>query len=145
MSRETVYAALFAAGQRLTWNSGQTWAYTSRRQKLLTDLPAQPALIQTSLDEVDRRKVGQDVLRKWGARWYIALNTGKDPTAVPDMAGNPILDAVELAFTPDSPHQNTFTLGGLVHHCWIDGRITKVPGDLGDQGLIVVPISIIIP
>ena len=40
---------------------------------------------------------------------------------------------------------NKFTLGGRVDRCWIDGIITKIDGAIDGQGMIVVPISILVP
>ena len=37
------------------------------------------------------------------------------------------------------------TLGGLVHHCFIDGKVFKDPGDLDGQALIIVPITVLAP
>jgi hypothetical protein len=36
-------------------------------------------------------------------------------------------------------------LGGLVTHCWIEGRIEIHPGDLDGQAIAVVPIRMLVP
>lgn len=35
------------------------------------------------------------------------------------------------------------TLGGLVPHCWIDGKVMKDPGDLDGDGIAVIPLKIL--
>jgi hypothetical protein len=52
-----------------------------------------------------------------------------------------------LAPQPDDPGflDKRNTLGGLVHHCFISGRIFKDPGDIDDQGMIVIPIKVLVP
>ena len=48
---------------------------------------------------------------------------------------------------PSDPGFNDqrLTLGGLVHHCWISGKVFKEQGDLDGQALLVVPIAILVP
>ena len=55
-----------------------------------------------------------------------------------------ILDAVQALFPADDPDR-VQTLGGLVHHCFISGKLFKDPGDLDGQALIIVPIKILVP
>jgi len=38
-----------------------------------------------------------------------------------------------------------FSLGGMVDHCWVEGETLKDPGDLDGQGLIIVPLNILLP
>jgi hypothetical protein len=35
------------------------------------------------------------------------------------------------------------TLGGLVSHCWIDGKIMKDSGDIDGDGIAVIPVKIL--
>jgi hypothetical protein len=156
ISRETIYAALFALVSQgegmagtISWGARETLAYTSRRVRLWTDIPAQPALCQAEHDETVVQQTRLPFRRKFGASWLIYHADGADPNATPASSNNAILDAIEALFTPQPPdpgwNDNRLTLGGLVHHCWIDGRILKDPGDLDSQALIVVPISILAP
>ena len=61
---------------------------------------------------------------------------------------NPLLDAIDaLLETPDDRANMTNTLGGIVQHCWAEGRGVKVPGDFDPTGqcFASVPIKILWP
>jgi hypothetical protein len=55
-----------------------------------------------------------------------------------------ILDAVYPVLEPDSQN-NVLTLGGLCEWCRIEGTISVDPGDLDDQGQILIPLSLMVP
>lgn len=141
-TREQVYGALFALAQTVNW--GSTFAYTSRRVRLWDDIPSVPALCQGEHAETVTQATRLPARRTLTAEWYIYHRAGKDPNAIPATLNNQILDAVEAALAP-APGFETQTLGGLVHHCWIDGNILKVPGDIDGDALMVVPIHILWP
>ncbi len=69
----------------------------------------------------------------------------------PGVAGasllNAILDALDAALQPAGPDGalGRLTLGGSAHSCAIAGRPLKDPGDLDGDGLLVVPVQIILP
>ncbi len=139
MNREPIYAALFilAAG-------AAGFATTSRRLRHWSDVgPAeQPALfvIQKSETAEERRPLPA----KWRARVDLYLYAhAPDDSTPPATAMNPLLDAVETALAPD-PVSNVQTLGGLVQHCWIAGRIETDEGVLGGQAVAIVPIEILV-
>lgn len=121
---------------------------TGRRLKPWNDVQAQPALFTRDGDEdlnyeaiiLQQQTILVDV--------WIYSNAGQDPDAVPVIALNNILDAVQAALAPDAmdtPTTGRFTLGNLVHWCRISGRVMKSPGDLDGQAIAVVPIEIIVP
>jgi hypothetical protein len=144
-AREDIFNALFALGSGLTWGSpSTTLAYAARRVKLWDDLPAQPALCQAEQDEDIAEVTGLPSRTTLSASWLIYHNVGKVPTATPASETNQILDAVQVLFPSGDPDQ-VQTLGGLVHHCFISGKVFKDSGDLDGQGLIIVPIKILIP
>jgi len=150
-TREAIFSALFAlasAGEGLvgtvTWGAGQTLAYTSRRVRLWGEIPAQPALCQAEHDETVAEVTGLASKTTLSASWLIYHNAGKDPSATPTIATNQILDAIQALFPAGDP-DNVQTLGGLVHHAFISGRIFKDSGDLDGQALIIVPITILVP
>lgn len=60
---------------------------------------------------------------------------------------NPLFSVVEAAFAPDQPSFNRLTLGGLVSHCWIEGEVYTIPGDIDPSGLAMqtIPVKILIP
>jgi len=144
-AREDVFNALFALTAGLAWGSpAQTLAYSARRVKLWDDLPAQPALCQAEQDEDVTEVTGLPSKTTYSANWLIYHNVGKDPAATPATETNLILDAVQALFPSGDPDQ-VQTLGGLVHHCFISGKVFKDSGDLDGQALIIVPIKILAP
>lgn len=58
---------------------------------------------------------------------------------------NNILTAVEKAISPNDPTANIQNLGNRVYNCWIEGSVLKDPGDLDDQALLIVPITVTWP
>ena len=63
---------------------------------------------------------------------------------IPDDAVCTIMDQLDSAFAPPIGSQ-VLTLGGLVDHCYIVGKVMEVPGDLDGIGVIRVPVEIVIP
>lgn len=147
--REPIYEALFAKAASVTWGSAQTFQFTSRRIKLWADIPAFPALCQAEHREQQTQATNLAYKRKFTASWFLYHQSGRDPAAIPASDNNAILDGIEAALEPGPADPGYLdgrqTLGGLVHHCWIDGAILKDPGDLEGDALLIVPISLLIP
>ena len=77
------------------------------------------------------------------------LSDGPDADTPGGTVFAPLQEAVEDALGPetgDGPG-GTQTLGGLVSHCEIEGDVIWVTGDIdpGGQGMLAIPISIMIP
>jgi hypothetical protein len=149
--REPIYSALFgliSQGEglpgKITWGSAGALAYTSRRVRLWADLPDVPALCQAEHGEMFAQATRMPYKRVFSASWFFYHRVGKDSAAVPAITNNQILDAAQAILAPP-PGFETQTLGGLVHHCWIEGTILKDPGDLDGDALIIVPIHILVP
>lgn len=116
--------------------------------------PAQPALYLFEDDEDYNQKQRGLTTRTLNVLLWIwaKIPDGHTP-GVPDGTTpgatilNNLLDALETAFKPDSRSTNSFTLSGLVQHCWIEGRIAKVPGDINPDGqcLLIVPVKLLAP
>jgi hypothetical protein len=53
------------------------------------------------------------------------------------------LDVIDAALAPN-PVTRKQTLGGLVSHVWIDGKVMKGPGDLDGDGVAVIPVKILV-
>lgn len=116
----------------------------SRKLRHWSDVPAedQPALFMAQGNGgMLSRERGQPARLVMRARaWVYARTIGdRDPATVL----NELLDAITDALEPD-PHPGVQTLGGLVHHCWIDGEIETDEGALGDQAVAIVPITLIV-
>lgn len=71
----------------------------------------------------------------------------EDPTIAPGIQLGNLVDAVRLAFKVDNPQFNTLTLGGLVQHCWIEGKSIFDPGDMDSQNRAraMIPVRILVP
>ncbi len=61
------------------------------------------------------------------------------------MIVNDFLDALDAVLARDDPGTGNLTLGGLVQRVWIDGEPFRDPGDLDNQGLVIVPVKIQYP
>jgi hypothetical protein len=150
MTREPIFAALFALGQTITWTDPETqesvgFGYSNRRIQTSDQIPAElmPALLQGVGPEDFKVLAGLPPKRTLSANWLIYYKPNLTPLTT-DPLTNAILDGVEGVFVPDSPN-GTVTLGGLVAHAWIEGEVFKAAGDLNDQAMIVVPIKLLIP
>jgi hypothetical protein len=75
---------------------------------------------------------------------YIYTDAGKDQSLVPITTLNNLIDAVDTALAPNYL-TGLQTLGGLVSHCWIEGKIMKDAGDLDGDGIAIIPIKILVP
>lgn len=122
---------------------------TSRRLKLWTDVPAneRPALFQAEHAETYSRQ--SETLGKRGVDVTLFIYTdAHDAKTIGATELNTILDELDAALAPtgaDLVFAGRQTLGGLVSHCFIDGEVFKDPGDLDGDGLLIVPIKILVP
>jgi hypothetical protein len=123
----------------------------SRRVKLFADVPQadQPACFQAEWATTEDQRTGMPYRSILEANWIIYQAVGSDPKALGAVENNLIISGCRRALAPktDDPgfHDKRNTLGGLVHHCFIQGRIFKDPGDIDDQGMIVIPIKVLVP
>jgi hypothetical protein len=143
MNREAIYSTMFSTVQGIAAGAGIITI--SRRLMHWSDVPAsqQPAIFQVQRHEDPLQKRGLPTEWRLYADLYVYVNTGSDPHASPSILLNPILDAIEALFPSDSDHIQT--LGGLVSHCWIHGRIETSEGALGAQEVAIIPIEILAP
>lgn len=151
MTREPIYAAVFAFFARLT---NPTIAVptplfkTATRKLQHWDGVAgedQPALLMQQRRESAVRRRGLPTI--WTLHpvlfLYVRTNAQNDPTQIPALILNPLLDAIEGALEVDDLINNACTLGGLVSHCAIDGDIEIFQGDQGDEEVATIPLSIL--
>jgi hypothetical protein len=123
----------------------------SRRIRLFADVPSaeQPACFQTEWATDEAQVTGMPYKTTIMAAWTIFQAMGKDKKALGTVENNLIIGGCRKALAPQ-PSDPGFldkrnTLNGLVHHCFISGRIFKDPGDIDDQGMIVIPIKLLVP
>ena len=139
MTREPIYAALFAL---VAGAAGFVTA--SRRLRHWTDVGAaeQPALFQIQKGENGEERRPLPVKWRASVDLYVYAQA-PDELTPPASVINPLLDAIETALAPD-PVSHVQTLGGLVQHCWIAGRIQTDEGVLGGQAVAIVPVEILV-
>lgn len=143
INREPIYMALYNLLLGLV--ESESIKTASRRLKHWSDVPAvqQPAIFQVQKGEMP----GQ--IRQLPTKWtldvdfYVYVNSGDDPTAAATELLNPILDDLEALFPSSDEDGPIQTLGGLVSHCWISGKIETAEGTLGEQEVAIVPIEIL--
>ncbi|HLI20183.1 MAG TPA: hypothetical protein VKV32_03635 [Stellaceae bacterium] len=139
MTREPIYAALFALV-----SSCADFVTVSRRLRHWSDVGAaeQPALFQIQKSEAAEERAS--LPPKWRAAVDLYIYAqAPDEVTPPATIVNPLLDAIEAALAPD-PFTNVQSLGGLVSHCWIAGKIMTDEGVLGGQAVAIVPIEILV-
>ena len=138
MTREAVMTALLAL---LT--SGGTFLTSGRRVLPWNKVASQPALFLRHVGEqVSDRPTGMPPRTILECEAWIYNKVGGDE--VPDTALNALLDAVETLLLPNLA-DDAQTLGGVVQHCWIEGKTEIYPGDLDNQAIAVVPIRVLVP
>lgn len=79
---------------------------------------------------------------------WIYSKAGENPDLAPSIALNNILDAIDTALAPKTGPDiaiQQLSLGGLVQHCWIEGRTLIAPGDKNGQAIAIVPLKILVP
>lgn len=123
----------------------------SRRVKLFSDVPSsqQPACFQAEWASEEVQQTNMPYKSTILANWIVYQCVGKDKAALGAVENNLILRGVRDALKPLPSdrgfHDKRNTLNGLVWHCFISGRIFKDPGDIDDQGMLVIPIKLLVP
>ena len=139
MSRDTVYAALYAklAGAHSFKTKG-------RRLRHWKDVQPEnhPAMFLVVSDQVQRSSAGAPLSWAFHAELTLyAYDSSLD--GVPQIALNAILDDIEAALAADDPATDRCTLGGVVRDCRIEGTIETDKGVLGPQAVAIVPLIIL--
>ena len=138
MSREAIYAALFA---RIS--GAAAFATATRRVKdyAAVDQATQPAILLAELGEKWPEPGVPPQAVTLRARLYIYCESN-DPTAPVSTAINTLLDAVVEALAPPDIEERQ-TLGGLVYHAGIAGEVTIAEG-LSGQSEVTIPVEILL-
>lgn len=123
----------------------------TRRIKLFNevDATAQPWCGQAEHGLQEAQVTGMPYKTILEANWFVLQCVAKDDKAIGAILNNLIMKGVRDALKP-KPADPGFadkrnTLGGLVYHCFISGRVFKDPGDLDGQGLMIIPIKLLVP
>lgn len=138
MNTEAIFAALF---DKLSAVPGVKTK--SRKLKHWTDVSSsqQPALFQAQGSPSIQH--AQGIAAKWSLTANIYLYVWTAGSTTPATQLNDLIDAIVAALAPDNHVKNTNTLGGLVHHCRIEGVIETDEGTLGDQAVAIIPVVIL--
>jgi hypothetical protein len=151
---ETVFLALEALMPRVRWitlktNAETGFAEMSRRVKIFDDCDNQPACYQAEHTAMVQKRMNMPYREEWEANWIIYFDVAKDETCIPATEMNRIIKSVRDVFTPlpsdPGVFDNRLTLNNLVYSCYIGGRMFKNPGDMDGQGMLVVPIKLLVP
>ena len=137
-NRETAYAAFFARVSGIVLLKTCT-----RRLKHWQDVAAedQPALYMEHTGETASIVRGQPARIVLEVNLWIYARTEGNPVGP---VINPLLDAIEAVLLPTNEGDHTLTLGGLVHHCWIEGSTQIFEGDLGDEAVAIIPVKLLV-
>jgi hypothetical protein len=144
--REQIYSALFSFLQSAASfkTVGRVWVPAAKLSP-----PQLPALFLVEREETAIQTApGRPT--KWilGAEIHLyARNEGEtqipgQETVLPVTALNNLLDAIEIALKP-SAATNVQSLGGLVQHCWIEGKVKKDAALQGAVSTAVVPVKLL--
>ncbi|ACK51959.1 conserved hypothetical protein [Methylocella silvestris BL2] len=121
----------------------------SRRLKLWSDVPSamRPAcFLYEGGQETYIWSESATAKRVMEVKLFIYLNA-KDPSITGAALLNDVMDALDGALSISGADftRGRNTLGGGVHHCRIDGKTLKDPGDLDGDALLIVPVKLILP
>lgn len=158
IDEEAIFVALAERMATVRWTRSvdpdpltREFITTSRRVRLFADVAAnqQPACFQAEWATDEQQVTSMPYKSTLMANWIIFQCIGKDKKAIGAIENNLIIGGCRTALAPlpTDPgfHDKRNTLGGLVYHCFISGRIFKDPGDIDDQGMIVIPIKLLVP
>lgn len=144
-TRETAIAALVSlVANAYPWTTGP-----SRRLKLWPDVPVnqRPACFVFQGGRQTYAYGAQLVNPKRiiEARLFIYVNA-KDHNTIGASQLDAILDALDTAFSAAAdPGTGILSLGGACHSCRIEGDVLVDPGDIDGDGLLVVPVKLVLP
>jgi len=127
------------------------YKFTSRKLYDIPDLgeDKRPSLIQCEPEEnFNPEFTGQPTMQILNVFILIVVWT-KSYNGPGISLVNPRLDALDQVLAPP-PLLQAQTLGFIdgvpvVNHCWIEGKITKVGGDLDGNGVAIVPLKLLVP
>lgn len=158
IDEELIFSTLSERMQDVRWTRAgdpvpltRQFVTVSRRIRLFSEVAAQqqPACFQTEWATDEKQVTGMPYKTTLMGTWTVFQCIAKDKKAIGTVENNLIIGGIRAALAPrpDDPGfpDKRNTLNGLVHHCFISGRIFKDPGDIDDQGMIVIPIKLLVP
>lgn len=149
VQRQPIYDALYALVQKtmltvpLPNGSEKIPSFSNRFTHWSQVSVAQMPAVNMQQYEEEADQVNNMGLTRWRStvNVWIYFNAS-NPQALPDQTYNAVLDALETALKP-SPTTGRQSLGGLVTHTWIDGKVPYSDGALDHKAVILVQIKIL--
>lgn len=144
MKRRDITTALFNLLVKAT-----AFRTTGKRVKLWKDVPQseRPAMFLMGHGERyehDPAGLAAPAKRILNYECFVYLDLA-DPNLNGIDATDDLMDSFEALLAPDNALVNANTLGGLVTRCWIEGDVVKDPGDLDGDGMVIIPIRVLVP
>lgn len=120
-----------------------------RRLEHWSKVSSFPALFLRDADN-DYPERNQNVLPKpdLEPEIWVYSSAGENPNFAPSITLNNLLDAIDAVLKPTTPRDRMtqrLTLGDLVQHCWIQGRVGYDPGDIDYIAKAIIPLKILAP
>lgn len=148
-TRSVIYNALFSFLKQIPAPTGVQWKTFSQAIEHWDNVApaAQPALFLTRQFESTTQKTANGIskLEFHCLVWIYFRSDGmKTANTYPDQYIDPLKDAIEQLFQTNPPNGGRLTLGGVCHHCWLNGGIYSENGleDATGQAVVVFPVSI---
>lgn len=152
MNREAIFKALFklltADGANVNAQSGP-FKMVGRRLIHYSNVPdnMRPCMFLLAGDNTYARSQPVPAKVTLEAKVVIYFHTPQ-PTQADENAASPqvndYLDLVDQALAPPA-YTTLQQLGGLVNSCWIEGTVDVDTGELDGNGMVVIPIKILVP
>jgi hypothetical protein len=140
-TREAIYAAIFAL-----ISSAAEFKTKSRflRHWSEVDVNEMPAIFMTQDGELPiwanaGSETGVPPVWSLDVSFFIYAGIGEGESTPPAKLLNPLVDAILAALKPSTPNGRQ-TLGGLVHHARVSGRIETDEGLFGTKTVAIVPV-----
>lgn len=152
LGREAIWSAFFSLlSPSLLISSGGLFATVGRRA---INFEAVATVQQPALYVLQRHEKAEATRRGEPTKWLLkaelfvyALNQADQiaPGSGGGQVLNPLIDAVEKALAPRPVEGNALTLGGLVSRAFIDGEVEVYEGNIINQAVAIIPVTIIAP
>lgn len=143
-SREVAYTALFNLLVGLQSGGNPVLTTVTRRLRHWEEVSVneQPALFMRHEGEIAQIIRGLPTRITLEVALWVYVCSQDDLPVGPIL--NPVLDALWGVLAPPANGENAQTLGGLVHHCWIEGQTQIFEGNLGSEAVAIVPVKILV-
>jgi hypothetical protein len=149
VDRELIYSTLFTRLSTLTSGVSPLFMYATRNLFLWEKAAPEdmPAILQTQRTEAVTKVRGRPPIWELKVNVFVYVYTGNlgDSSVVPSTLLNPLIDAITDALSPDDLSNEAYTLGGLVSSCYIDGTLETFEGNLGNEAMVIIPITMTVP